>query len=480
MTRISHAKLRVSLSFGCWVALACLALPASAQRRLVMVGGGLADLTGVVYSGATPRPPGSGPAPVGAQVHTAAIFQRIVQLTGGGKKIGVLTTASAAADAQANGTYYVDVFRYYGAGAGTAWIPVRIDASGGCAVAGSDPALVAQISAMDGFFFGGGDQARIVTCFFSGSGASRSDTALMTALRGRVAAGAVFAGTSAGTSVANGVPMVTGGESYYALRYGVFGSLGTSSTVPTSANNDPSVTTTSYFDRLAQDGAGGFGFFSDGLVDPHFSERGRQGRLIRLAWNRFIDQAFGVDENTALVVESAGTSSAAMTVVGQSGVFVFDLTQASSTRVSPQSSSPCSSAPASFKLCYIRAHYLTQGDSYLPTTRTFSTSKPAISGSGSMIRRPNPEDVFSSPDNRSSSGRKNPRAFAAWASSLFRSSTTAASQLSFEGLGETRFKVCMQRSSAEQSAGYLSTADSTIVGFRNLLVDLLPSTTPCP
>jgi cyanophycinase len=475
-----HSHLRWALALGCVAAIGGMAAPALAQRKLVMVGGGLKDLAPIVYNGSVPRAPGTGPAPVGAQVHTAAIFQRIVQLAGGSKNIGVLTTASAAADAQANGTYYVDVFRYYNGGASTTWIPVRIDASGNCAVSNSDPALVAQINAMDGFFFGGGDQSRIVTCFFNGSGSSRTDSPIMTALRNKFLAGAVVSGTSAGTSILTGIPMPIGGESFYGLRYGVFGTLGTSTTVPTSANNNPLITSTSYFDRLAEDIAGGFGFFTEGVVDPHFSERGRQGRIIRLAWNRFINQAFGVDENTALVAENAGTSSAAFTVVGESGVFVFDLTQSSSTRVSPGSSSPCSSAPSSFKLCYIRTHYLTQGDGYAPATRTFSTAKARIVGSGSMIRAPKPEDVFSSPDNTGSSGRKNPRAFAAWASSLLRSSATAASQSSFEGTSETRFKVCMQELSAESPAGYVSTVNPTVVGFRNLIVDILPSTTPCP
>jgi cyanophycinase len=456
------------------------AAPAWAQRKLVMVGGGLEDLDSIIYNGTTPRPPGTGPSPVGAQVHSVAIFQRIVQLAGGAKNIGVLTTASAASDAQANGAYYVDVFRYYNAGAATAWIPVRIDANGNCAVSNSDPALVAQINAMDGFFFGGGDQSRIPICFFNGSGAGRTDSPIMTALRNKFAAGAVVSGTSAGTSILPGIPMAIGGESYYSLRYGIYSTPGTSTTVPTSANNNPLILATSYSDRLAEDSAGGFGLFTEGFVDPHFSERGRQGRLLRLAWNRAIALSFGVDENTALVVENAGSASSAMSVVGQNGVFVFDLSQASSTRVSPGSSSPCSSSASSFKLCYIRTHYLTQGDGYAPATRTFSTSKTRLVGSGSMIRAPKPEDVFSSPDNGNSSSRKNPRAFAAWASSLLRSSATATSQSSYEGTGETRFKVCMQELSDESPAGYVSTVNPAIVGFRNLIVDILPSTTPCP
>ena len=301
----------------------------------------------------------------------------------------------------------------------------------------------------------------------------------MTALRNKFQAGALVSGTSAGTAVQADVPMVTGGESYYGLRYGVFTSVGTSSTVPTSANNDPSVTTTTYWDRLAYEPAGGFGFFTEGLIDTHFSERGRQGRIVRLAWNQLVDMAYGVDENTALVVENAGASNAIMSVIGQNGVFVFDLTQASSSRVSPGSSSPCSSS-SGFKLCYVRVHYLTQGDTFQPATRTFSTAKAPLVGSGALISRPSPEDIFSSPDNSNASGRRNPREFAIYAGSLFRSAATSANQLTFEGSGATRFKICMEESSAESAAGYASTINNAVTGFRNLIIDILPSTTTCP
>jgi cyanophycinase len=459
--------------------LTAAAPTALAQRKLVLAGGGLQDLTPIVYSGTTPRAPGTGPAPTGTQIYTVAIFNRIIQLASGAKKIGVLTTASDNTSAQSNGTYYVDTFRYLGAGAGTAWIPVTIAANGRCAVSNADPALVAQINAMDGFFFGGGDQSRILACFFNGSGTSRTDSPIMVALRNRFQAGAVVAGTSAGTAVQGRSPMLTGGESYYGLRYGVYTSVGTSTSTPTKANNDPSVTTTTYADRLAYEAAGGLGFFTEGVIDSHFSERGRQGRVVRLASSKLVNQGFGVDENTALVVENQGTNSALFSVVGQSGVFIFNLTQASSSVAGPGSSSPCSTA-SGFKLCYVRVHYATPGDTFAPATRTFSTTKSAIVGSGSLTTRPFPEDIFSSPDNSNSSGRINPRQFATYAGSLFRSSATTANELTFEGLGATRVKVCMEKSSAAGAAGYVSTANSTVVGFRDLLIDIIPSTTACP
>ena len=54
-------------------------------------------------------------------------------------------------------------------------------------------------------------------------------------------------------------------------------------------------------------GPGGIGLFGHGLLDTHFANRGRHGRLIQLLVDssdvtRGAMRAFGVDENTALVV----------------------------------------------------------------------------------------------------------------------------------------------------------------------------------
>src|SRR5262249_11003082 len=67
----------------------------------------------------------------------------------------------------------------------------------------------------------------------------------------------------------------------------------------------------------------GLGFFPFGIVDQHFIQRGRIGRLLvamAAAGERY---GFGVDENTALLVE--GTR---LRVVGEKGVIVLDATRA--------------------------------------------------------------------------------------------------------------------------------------------------------
>jgi hypothetical protein len=80
----------------------------------------------------------------------------------------------------------------------------------------------------------------------------------------------------------------------------------------------------------------GLKIFKNGLVDSHFSERGRQGRLFVLAWQTKSEWAFGVDENTALL-EVNGK----LRVIGKNGVVVFQ---------------------NSHSLTNGTVHYLTEGD----------------------------------------------------------------------------------------------------------------------
>jgi cyanophycinase len=247
-------------------ALLALGLPAAAHAgSLVVIGGGLED---------------------------PAIYDEIVRLGGGPgvARIGILTTGSGTPEK--NGRFYLDAFA--GRGAEAEWIPLEI----GDPKRANDPALVAQARGCNVFFLGGGDQQRYTATLLRKDG---SDTALLAAIRQAFEAGGVVAGTSAGAAALVEGPMVTGGESYEAL--------GRASGVS---------------DRQR----GGLRFFRFGLIDTHFAERGRQGRLIRLAARRRVGLAFGVDEDAALVVEDAQGQRPRMRVVGRGGVSVFDLSSA--------------------------------------------------------------------------------------------------------------------------------------------------------
>lgn len=83
---------------------------------------------------------------------------------------------------------------------------------------------------------------------------------------------------------------------------------------------------------LAGYGPGGLGFFPYGLVDTHFSNRGRHGRLVKLLVDSALlpaghTRAYGVDENTALVVTGPWQKRVG-TIIGERGVVVFDTSKA--------------------------------------------------------------------------------------------------------------------------------------------------------
>lgn len=112
--------------------------------------------------------------------------------------------------------------------------------------------------------------------------------------------------------------MISGGESYDSLRDGT--SVFWRSVHPYDAK------------ILAAFGSGGLGFFTFGLLDTHFANRGRHGRLVELVVDTLPlpmghSRAFGIDENTALVVTGPWDHRIG-TVIGEGGVNVFDVSAA--------------------------------------------------------------------------------------------------------------------------------------------------------
>lgn len=278
--------------------LACLCgvgWPAAAADRarsaLVLVGGGLED----------PR-----------------IYREILRLAGRGRapRVAVITAASSAAER--NGRDYAATFLRHGAGAAD-WIPIDARHRSNA----EDAKLAARMRDYDVFFFGGGDQRRYTRLLLRRDG---KDTAVLAAIRARFEGpGAVVAGTSAGAMMQVGVPMITGGESFDVIRDGR---------------------------RLGDRRAGGLGFFPWGRVDTHVAQRGRQGRMLRAAARGGQALAFGVDEDSALVVTDATGARPGMRVVGQGGVTIFDLTTARARKRAP------------WAVEQVTAHYLTDGDAF--------------------------------------------------------------------------------------------------------------------
>jgi cyanophycinase len=260
--------------------------------------------------------------------NNGAIYGEFVRQAGGAQaRIGVLSASSATPHWSAN--QVGKVLKRYGAGEVT-WIPVNVKRDG----SGDDPSYAALAASMTGFFFAGGDQFRYVQSMIHPDG---SDGAVLAAIRQRFLAGAPVAGTSAGMQIFAGPDMITGGLSYYGVRDGA----------------QPG-----YFDTdevLGYWPAGGFNFFTSGLVDTHFDARGRNGRSIRLAADTGHDRVYGVGEDTALIVTGAGTASETARVVGTNGVSILDLR-----------SSQVGQVGGYWSISGVRWSYLTDGDTYDP------------------------------------------------------------------------------------------------------------------
>ncbi|MGY0019927.1 cyanophycinase [Streptomyces sp. YJ-C3] len=329
------------------------AASAAGQGSLVLVGGGLKDDNTQVYGEIIRRAGGPGHA-----------------------RIGVLTAASVPAsqdpnaddpeqcsNSECNGAYYADLFRRHGA-ADAQWIPVDLDH---LANADSD-AVVAQINSMSGFFFGGGDQYRYVTSLLHGE--QHTDSKVLAAIRAKLAGGAVVSGSSAGAQIASGPDMLTGGDSYPALRDG---------------------SRPGYFDDPTVLGylpKGGFGFLRSGLLDTHTGTTGREGRSLRLAADTGHDVVYALDEDTALVVERPGSRRERVHVVGSQGVSVLNLSRAHTGE-----------RTAGWYLHNARYSYLTSGDRYDPLTGAIATPHKHRLAPSDELPVPVNTDVFYSADN---------------------------------------------------------------------------------
>ncbi|WP_053387369.1 cyanophycinase [Leucobacter japonicus] len=297
-------------------------VPASQEGTLLLIGGGIypgeATSDGIlthVIAQAAPH------------AATAGRTTPVVAIVSAGSAPAPNAVEAADGDtydnATANGLYYRDWFASLGAD--TLLVPV--DQQPGEDFPGdtysrdnaSDTALAAAIATgADAVYLGGGDQARYVRALMDCTAPDAAaeavdaytectDTPVLAALRSIVDSGGVIAGSSAGLAIQQGANMITGGEPYESWRDG----------------SSPGV-----FDdnRLSQIPAGGFGFFTEGLIDSHFARRDRQPRIARLAIDLGRPVAYGVEEYTALVVDRATRTGS---VIGDLGVSVLDVSPAS-------------------------------------------------------------------------------------------------------------------------------------------------------
>lgn len=169
-----------------------------------------------------------------------------------------------------------------------------------------DPELVERLRAFGSVFFTGGDQSRIVGTLVQNG----AETPALGAIRDFYESGGLVAGSSAGAAIMSG-PMILGGTSLTAISRSVDDTDDATATATDAAGPDEF--------RLGE----GLGFFRWGMVDQHFLARGRVGRLLLAAKMTGEDLAFGVDENSALIVQGGRAE-----VIGETGVLMLDLRKA--------------------------------------------------------------------------------------------------------------------------------------------------------
>jgi cyanophycinase len=173
-----------------------------------------------------------------------------------------------------------------------------------------------------GVFFTGGDQLRLTTLI--------GDTPVFSRCYEIFTNGGVIAGTSAGASVMSET-MIVAGDGEASPRIGETLQL-----------------------------APGFGFAKDMVIDQHFAERGRVGRLIGVVAQNPRILGLGIDENTAIEVEPFRR----FRVLGNGSVTVIDASDVSDTNVADDVTG------RAISVFDLRVHLLTQGDEFDLMTRT--------------------------------------------------------------------------------------------------------------
>ncbi|AKT51959.1 cyanophycinase [Arsenicicoccus sp. oral taxon 190] len=210
----------------------------------------------------------------------ATVLRRFVRLAGGSDaRIVVIPSASAFAEEAAE--VYADVFERLGAAA-TVSVDVQSRAEADRTGEGS---AAAQIDEATGIFMTGGNQLKLAQ-LLGGTETSR-------AIERAYERGAVVAGTSAGASI----------MSRFMISMG-----------------DEGITPRQRSSQLTA----GLGLLPDVIVDQHFAQRTRYGRLLSLVAGSPALLGMGVDEDTAAEI----TDGRVLTVIGDGGVFVADARRA--------------------------------------------------------------------------------------------------------------------------------------------------------
>lgn len=182
-----------------------------------------------------------------------------------------------------------------------------------------DAAKLALLDGAAGVFFSGGDQLRISSQI--------GDTPIEAGIREIWRGGGVLAGTSAGASVMSDTMMVRGASD------------------ETHRIGDLQM-------------APGLGLVRDTIIDQHFAERGRIGRLLGAVAQSPRVLGIGIDEDTAIVLDGADFK-----VIGSGAVYVVDAECVSASNIAE------GGAKRALSMFDVRLHVLASGDGLNLTTR---------------------------------------------------------------------------------------------------------------
>ena len=215
--------------------------------------------------------------PIGGKLSDDAILQRFLALAGGvgAARIAIIPTASNEPDM---GTWYERAFARLGASRARA---IAFEERCDC----DDADWLEELELATGIFITGGDQLKLAS-IVGGTPAHRM-------IQQRFAAGVSVAGTSAGAAIMSRF-MIARGDEGPSPRVGMV--------------------------MLAA----GFGLAEGLIIDQHFRERDRLGRLLTAIALAPECLGLGVDENTAAVISPDGTievmGAGAVTIVDASGM----------------------------------------------------------------------------------------------------------------------------------------------------------------
>ncbi|MCA1057049.1 cyanophycinase [Rossellomorea aquimaris] len=239
------------------------------------------------------------------------VYKEFIKLAGGKKqaKIGIIPAASGSL--KSSNQFKQDLIRYGVSESAIEILPISSHDFSGTELNENQwkgnvnkKSVAENIKGLTGIWFVGGDQLRITDALLKGNG---ERTRALEAIWEIYKNGAVLGGTSAGAAIMSEV-MITVGDSLGGLRQ----------EFTDRDDADPSMEYAPVY--IEQ----GLGFFQGGIVDQHFNERSRLGRLSAAAFNYGVEGelAYGIDEDTAMVVNNMEQE---VRILGRSGVAVVDV-----------------------------------------------------------------------------------------------------------------------------------------------------------